>query len=160
MKVSQNAHVVLSLGPQNVTTPSLVGESLRVARIQLLQVGPATGRSDHVRGSRRAVRHRFAADPAHRERGRQVLASICSWRKEIRRLLTSCRGWWACPCRTRIGCSLPPGSSCPKTTLRSLPAVAEGRGHGANARAGLQNNERISHRDGCGAVGISELGQA
>jgi serine/threonine-protein kinase len=43
MKVSQNAHVVLSLGPQNVTTPSLVGESLRVARIQLLQVGLQLG---------------------------------------------------------------------------------------------------------------------
>src|ERR1700728_4959233 len=37
MKVGQNAHVVLSLGSQNVITPSLVGESLRVARIQLLQ---------------------------------------------------------------------------------------------------------------------------
>src|ERR1700688_2244358 len=43
MKVSQNAHVVLSLGPQNVTTPSLVGESLRVARIQLPQVGLQLG---------------------------------------------------------------------------------------------------------------------
>jgi serine/threonine-protein kinase len=43
MKVSQNAHVVLSLGPQNVTTPSLTGESLRVARIQLLQVGLQLG---------------------------------------------------------------------------------------------------------------------
>jgi eukaryotic-like serine/threonine-protein kinase len=43
MKVSQNAHVVLSLGPQNITTPSLVGESLRVARIQLLQVGLQLG---------------------------------------------------------------------------------------------------------------------
>jgi serine/threonine-protein kinase len=43
MKVSQNAHVVLSLGPQNVTTPSLIGESLRVARIQLLQVGLQLG---------------------------------------------------------------------------------------------------------------------
>src|SRR5580700_145566 len=43
MKVSQNAHVVLSLGPQNVTTPSMVGESLRVARIQLLQVGLQLG---------------------------------------------------------------------------------------------------------------------
>ena len=31
MKVSQNAHVVLSLGPQNVTIPALVGESLRWA---------------------------------------------------------------------------------------------------------------------------------
>jgi len=43
MKVTQNAHVVLSLGPQNVTTPSLVGESLRVARIQLLQSGLQLG---------------------------------------------------------------------------------------------------------------------
>ena len=43
MKVAQNAHVVLSLGPQNVNTPSLVGESLRVARIQLPQVGLQLG---------------------------------------------------------------------------------------------------------------------
>src|ERR1019366_5021820 len=37
MKVSQDAHVVLSLGPQNVTIPALAGVSLRIARIQLLQ---------------------------------------------------------------------------------------------------------------------------
>lgn len=43
MKVSQDVHAVLSLGPQNVTTPSLVGESLRVARIQLLQSGLQLG---------------------------------------------------------------------------------------------------------------------
>jgi beta-lactam-binding protein with PASTA domain len=43
MKVSQNAHVVLSLGAQNVNTPPLTGESLRVARIQLLQVGLQLG---------------------------------------------------------------------------------------------------------------------
>ena len=43
MKVGQNAHVVLSLGSQNVVTPSLIGESLRVARIQLLQVGLQLG---------------------------------------------------------------------------------------------------------------------
>src|SRR6476646_1232536 len=43
MKVGQNAHAVLSLGRQNVNTPSLVGESLRVARIQLLQVGLQLG---------------------------------------------------------------------------------------------------------------------
>ena len=43
MKSSQNAHVVLSLGPQNINTPSLQGESLRVARIQLLQVGLQLG---------------------------------------------------------------------------------------------------------------------
>ena len=43
MKVSQNAHVVLSLGPQNVVIPALVGEPLRVARIQLLQAGLQLG---------------------------------------------------------------------------------------------------------------------
>jgi len=43
MKVAQSAHVVLSLGPQSVNTPSLVGQSLRVARIQLLQVGLQLG---------------------------------------------------------------------------------------------------------------------
>jgi serine/threonine-protein kinase len=43
MKTGQNAHVVLSLGSQNVLTPSLLGESLRVARIQLLQVGLQLG---------------------------------------------------------------------------------------------------------------------
>ena len=43
MKVSQDAHVVLSLGPQNVTIPAVVGESLRVARIQLLQSGLQMG---------------------------------------------------------------------------------------------------------------------
>jgi eukaryotic-like serine/threonine-protein kinase len=43
MKVGQNAHVVLSLGPPNVNTPALLGESLRVARIQLLQVGLQLG---------------------------------------------------------------------------------------------------------------------
>ena len=64
MKVSQNAHVVLSLGPQNVTTPSLMGESLRVARIQLLQVGLQLGEVTVVRGSGRLVRHHFAADSA------------------------------------------------------------------------------------------------
>lgn len=43
MKISQDAHAVLSLGPQNVTTPELVGESLRVARIQLLEAGLQLG---------------------------------------------------------------------------------------------------------------------
>jgi serine/threonine-protein kinase len=43
MKSLQNAHVVLSLGPQNINAPSLTGESLRVARIQLLQVGLQLG---------------------------------------------------------------------------------------------------------------------
>src|SRR5579862_124111 len=43
MKISQDAHVVLSLGPQDVTIPALGGESLRVARIQLLQAGLQMG---------------------------------------------------------------------------------------------------------------------
>jgi eukaryotic-like serine/threonine-protein kinase len=43
MKISQDAHVVLSLGPQNVTIPDLAGESLRIARIQLLQSGLQLG---------------------------------------------------------------------------------------------------------------------
>jgi beta-lactam-binding protein with PASTA domain len=43
MKISQDAHAVLSLGPQNVTIPELAGESLRVARIQLLQAGLQLG---------------------------------------------------------------------------------------------------------------------
>src|SRR6266849_2185849 len=43
MKISQDAHVVLSLGPQNVNIPALVGESIRVARIQLIQAGLQLG---------------------------------------------------------------------------------------------------------------------
>src|SRR6267378_3491225 len=43
MKLSQDAHVVLSLGPQSVKIPELAGESLRIARIQLLQAGLQLG---------------------------------------------------------------------------------------------------------------------
>jgi eukaryotic-like serine/threonine-protein kinase len=43
VKISQDAHVVLSLGPQNVTIPGLGGASLRIARIQLLQAGLQLG---------------------------------------------------------------------------------------------------------------------
>src|ERR1700687_1063256 len=43
MKVSQDAHVVLSLGPQNVVVPAVEGDSLRIARIQLLQAGLQVG---------------------------------------------------------------------------------------------------------------------
>jgi len=39
LKISQDAQVVLSLGPQNITVPSLTARSLRAARIQLLQSG-------------------------------------------------------------------------------------------------------------------------
>jgi eukaryotic-like serine/threonine-protein kinase len=43
MKVSQDTHVVLSLGPQNVTIPPLAGETQRIARVQLLQAGLQLG---------------------------------------------------------------------------------------------------------------------
>ena len=43
MKISQDAHVVLSLGPQSVKVPSLEGQSMRAARIALLQAGLQLG---------------------------------------------------------------------------------------------------------------------
>jgi beta-lactam-binding protein with PASTA domain len=43
MKVSQDGHVVLSLGPQTVTIPNLEGRPMRLARISLLQAGLQLG---------------------------------------------------------------------------------------------------------------------
>ena len=43
MKVSQQAHVVLSLGPRKVTIPSVEGKSLRAARIELLRASLQVG---------------------------------------------------------------------------------------------------------------------
>ena len=43
VKVQQRAHVVLSLGPQKVSVPSLIGETARTARIQLLRSGLQAG---------------------------------------------------------------------------------------------------------------------
>ena len=43
MKISQDAHVVLSLGPQTVEIPGLEGQSMRAARIALLQSGLQLG---------------------------------------------------------------------------------------------------------------------
>jgi serine/threonine-protein kinase len=43
VKASQNAHVVLSLGPIKVAVPALEGASLRSARISLLQAGLQLG---------------------------------------------------------------------------------------------------------------------
>lgn len=43
VKVGQEAHVVLSLGPQNATIPALEGDSLRAARIELLRDGLQLG---------------------------------------------------------------------------------------------------------------------
>jgi serine/threonine-protein kinase len=43
VKIGQDAHVVLSLGPQKVTIPQLTDKSLRLARIELLRDGMQTG---------------------------------------------------------------------------------------------------------------------
>ena len=43
MKISQDAHVVLSLGQQTVKIPTLEGQSIRAARIGLLQAGLQLG---------------------------------------------------------------------------------------------------------------------
>jgi len=43
LKISQDAHVVLSLGPQTVKIPALEGQSMRAARIALLQSGLQLG---------------------------------------------------------------------------------------------------------------------
>ena len=43
MKISQDAHVVLSLGPQTVKIPALEGQTMRAARIALLQAGLQLG---------------------------------------------------------------------------------------------------------------------
>ncbi len=43
VKVQQRAHVVLSLGPQTVSVPALVGQSARAARIALLRAGLQVG---------------------------------------------------------------------------------------------------------------------
>ena len=48
MKVSQDGHVVLSLGPQTVIIPDLEGHSVRVARITLLQAGLQLGEVSNV----------------------------------------------------------------------------------------------------------------
>jgi len=48
VKVHQRAHVVLSLGPQKVSVPALVGETLRAARIKLLRAGLQVGEISSV----------------------------------------------------------------------------------------------------------------
>jgi eukaryotic-like serine/threonine-protein kinase len=48
VKVGQFAHVVLSLGPQNVSIPSLSDKSLRAARIELLRSGLQIGEISEV----------------------------------------------------------------------------------------------------------------
>jgi serine/threonine-protein kinase len=53
VKVGQQAHVVLSLGPQKAKIPALEGDSLRAARIELLRDGLELGEvtNIHLSGS-------------------------------------------------------------------------------------------------------------
>lgn len=48
IKIPQDAHVVLSLGPQSVKIPSLEGRSMRAARITLLESGLQLGEVSDV----------------------------------------------------------------------------------------------------------------
>jgi len=48
MKVSQQAHVVLSLGQRQLTIPSLEGNTLRAGRIELLRAGLQIGEVSNV----------------------------------------------------------------------------------------------------------------
>lgn len=48
VKSTQRAHVVLSLGPQRVSIPSLEGKSLRVARVEILRAGLQLGEVTQV----------------------------------------------------------------------------------------------------------------
>src|SRR2546429_8472739 len=48
MKVSQQAHVVLSLGQRQLQIPPLEGNSLRVSRIELLRAGLQVGEVSNV----------------------------------------------------------------------------------------------------------------
>jgi len=48
VKAGQDAHVVLSLGPQKVTIPDLQEESLRAAQVELLRSGMQLGEASSV----------------------------------------------------------------------------------------------------------------
>ena len=61
MKVSQQAHVVLSLGQRQLEIPSLEGNTLRVSRIQLLRAGLQVGEVSNVVLNGSAVGH--GSDP-------------------------------------------------------------------------------------------------
>jgi serine/threonine-protein kinase len=48
VKAGQDAHVVLSLGPQKVTIPSLQEASLRMAQVELLRAGMQLGEASSI----------------------------------------------------------------------------------------------------------------
>lgn len=63
VKVQQRAHVVLSLGPQMVSVPPLVGQSGRAARIELLRAGLQVGEISNVFLADREVDEVLQQDP-------------------------------------------------------------------------------------------------
>jgi serine/threonine-protein kinase len=64
VKTGQNAHVVLSLGPQNATIPSLQDQSLRAAQIELLRAGMQLGEVSTVHFSGAAGDSILRQDPS------------------------------------------------------------------------------------------------
>ena len=66
VKTGQNAHVVLSLGPQSATIPTLQSQSLRAAQIELLRAGMPLGEvsSVHLPGAASGEDTVLQQDPA------------------------------------------------------------------------------------------------
>jgi serine/threonine-protein kinase len=64
IKMGQHAHVLVSLGPPQVTLPNLVGSSLRVAKIEAIQRGLTLGDVAIVHWSGSEADQVVAQDPA------------------------------------------------------------------------------------------------
>ncbi len=63
IKVGQHIHVLVSLGPQHLTVPNLVGRSLRAAEISAIQRGLAVGEVVQVHLPRSTATQVLAQDP-------------------------------------------------------------------------------------------------
>lgn len=63
VKIQQRAHVVLSMGPQKVSVPGLVGENARSARIELLRSGLQVGEISSVYVADREADEVLQQDP-------------------------------------------------------------------------------------------------
>ncbi len=89
VKVSQNVHVVLSLGPQTVRVPPLEGFSMRAGRIALLQAGLQLGKFPPLTcPERRPIQ--CLSRPRPRAAPRRDRESMCSSPKATTRFITSC----------------------------------------------------------------------
>ena len=69
MKVSQQAHVVLSLGQRQLEIPPLEGNTLRVSRIQLVARWTASGEVSNVGAARSANGNGCVPEPKTRQGG-------------------------------------------------------------------------------------------